>query len=293
MRKFLLPVLSLAFTVYGKEVVWRGKAVKVEVAPRGTVVLNVPCRIKNIFWFPKEYGSAKGTRNTAVFFTTTEDLSAGVICEEGRTYVLEIKVDYREPVWDEKKMKWIEYTSTKPKTVSIEIKDPYVEKEKNEKIARELYYKKEEILAHGKALIVGMVTGKQVEGYTVVYPQKPFIIKKENLKLELIKKYEGKLEGYIFRGTNTGKTSMCIHESDFSDKGTVYIYIDSYRKSPACERFILYPGDFFYLYLVRVPVPDEDMVRIPYIKEIKYEAKKEEKENKKGTASPYGTLNLR
>lgn len=289
----MIMLLILLFTfLFAEEVVWKGKAVRIEVAPGGTVSVNVPCRIKNVFWFPKEYGSGKGTKNTAVFFVTTKDMSAGIICEEGRAYIFEIDVDYKEPVWDEKRMKWIEYESNKPKAVNLVIKDPYVEKEKERKIATEIHYKKEEILAHGKALMVGMVTGKQVEGYTVVYPKKPLIIERNNLRLELVKKYEGMLEGYIFKGTNVGKMSMCIHERDFSDKGTVYIYIDSYRKSPACERFILYPGDFFYLYIVRVPLPEEDVVRIPYLKEVRYEIEKNEKEKKKEVPS-YGTLNLR
>lgn len=287
MRKGITALLFPA-VLCAKEVVWKGEPLEVEVAPASSLTVNVPCRIKNVWWFPKEVASAQAKGKTAIFFLTTRSISGGVLCSSGRSYVLNVKVDYKEPEWDEKEMKWKVYESKKPKSVVIDVVDPETEEEERDRIGRKLYMNKEEILAQGRALMVGMVTSRQVENYSVVYPTKPFVVKRDGFEMKLVKKYEGELEGYVFRVRSLRKTGVCVREPDFSSKGTVYIYIDAYRRSPACgDGFLVLPDDFFYLYVVRVPLPEEDVVRIPYVESKEEEGKTMgEPEGKKGRKAP-------
>lgn len=283
MKKGAMLIL-LPAVLSAKEVVWKGEPIEVEVAPAGSVTLNAPCNIKNVWWFPKNVASAQAKGKTAIFFLTTKDVSGGIICLSGRNYVIHVRVDYREPEWDEKEMKWKIYKSDKPQSVVIDLNDPTAKEEERDRIGRKLYMNKEEILAQGRALMVGMVTGKQVENYNILYPPKPFVIKRNGFRMELVRKYEGELEGYVFRVRSERTTGVCVKEPDFSSKGVVYIYIDAYRKSPACgDGHLILPEDFFYLYMVRVPLPPEDVVRIPYIESEEREGKaKTEEEKEKG-----------
>ena len=288
-------LVALILIASGKEIVWNGTPVEVEVAPEGTVVVNVPCLIKTVWWFPQKTAYAQAKGKTAVFFLTKKDTSAGIICEIGRTYVLNIKVDYKEPEFVGGE--WKVHRSDKPRTVILDLKDPVLEEEEEKRIAEKIYMDKEEILAHGRALMVGMVSGKQVEGYVTYRPKKETVIKKEGLEFRLLKIYEGLLKGYIYRVKNTKSMSLCVKEKDFAGKGTVFVYLDAKRQSPACGGFFLvYPGEVFYLYVVQAPKVEEDIVRIPYIRKVETSTEPEkpqeqtDRENVKVEAPPVEEL---